>query len=259
MADYFWPLCKFTLVTTFLWMTLAFLALMEESRGENHCAIHINQYEKHHRIPDGLLHAISKVESGRKDRTGRIVAWPWTINAEGQGYYFPTKEEAIEAVEALQKKGIKSVDVGCMQVNLYHHPDAFKHLKEAFDPAKNVAYAARFLAGLKNEHSSWHKAVAHYHSANPLHHIPYRKSVMGAWKREKGSGEIHLAAGFFEEETPRKVNRLHRFKGAKTLSLTHRHLMHASSKGVVRRITNSNSPRLQRFNSKSTRRTLKVS
>ena len=75
-------------------------------------------------VPPQLLAAIGRVESGRRDPvTGVWGAWPWTINAEGSGSYFDTKAEAIQAVQALQARGVRSIDVGCMQVNLMHHPD----------------------------------------------------------------------------------------------------------------------------------------
>ena len=44
------------------------------------------------------------------------------MNAEGVGTYYPSKAAAIAAVEALQARGVQSADVGCMQVNLLHHP-----------------------------------------------------------------------------------------------------------------------------------------
>ena len=225
----------------------------------NSCAAHIDHYEKQHRIPEGLLHAISKVESGRKDKTGHVVAWPWTVNAEGQGYYFPTKEAAIAAVHKMQLNGISSIDVGCMQVNLYHHPHAFKTLLDAFDPATNVAYAARFLKGLKNEHASWSRAVAHYHSANPTHHIPYHKNVMGMWDREMKAGEVVLAAGVFEEEAQPKINRLHRLGNIKTLSLRKASFSPEVHKSAVRRIVGTQSRHIHRVQARSHRKTLKIS
>jgi hypothetical protein len=151
------------------------------------CAPHIAQVENNHGIPQRLLRAISLIESGRT-QGGKKVAWPWTINAEGKGYYFPTKAEAIAAVQSLQAKGVKSIDVGCMQVNLMHHKTAFKDLHAAFDPAKNVAYAAQYLRNLKGSAPSWFKAVGDYHSATPAHHIPYRQMVLKQWQKEGGTG-----------------------------------------------------------------------
>ena len=71
----------------------------------------------------GLLHAIGLVESGRRDpRTGERHSWPWTVSAEGVGTYYASKADAITAVQTLQARGITSIDVGCMQVNLFYHP-----------------------------------------------------------------------------------------------------------------------------------------
>src|ERR1700733_13380817 len=97
-------------------------------------------------LPQGLLEGIARVESGGVGPgTGRMHPWPWTIDAEGQGSFFPTKEEAIAFTRQLQARGVQSIDVGCLQVNLMHHPDAFGSLDEAFDPDANARYAVRFL------------------------------------------------------------------------------------------------------------------
>lgn len=192
MNDFLWPLCRTTLLTTFLWLTLACVLLAKDEQrvrvflpNDCTCGVYVQKYEQRHAIPQGLLHAISKAESGLKDVNGRLIPWPWTINVRGQGYFFPTKEAAIAAVQTLQAKGISSIDVGCMQVNLHHHPKAFQTLEDAFDPHKNVAYAARFLVSLKNEHKDWHIATAHYHSANPVFHVPYQRNVLRIWKKSQ--------------------------------------------------------------------------
>jgi len=101
--------------------------------------------EKAVQVPADLLYAIALVESGRGDpATGERFAWPWTVNSGGDGRYYPDMATAIRAVEALQRKGVTNIDVGCMQVNLHFHGDAFDSLKEAFDPVNNVAYAPPF-------------------------------------------------------------------------------------------------------------------
>ncbi|MCA0369886.1 MAG: transglycosylase SLT domain-containing protein [Proteobacteria bacterium] len=174
-----------------LWLTLvgqAPCAQFMNSRYGAHeaCAMNVALTEKTKGIPRHLLGAISKVESGRKDpATGKFVAWPWTLNVEGQGYVYPTKEAAIAAVRNFQRQGKRSIDVGCMQVNLLHHPNAFASLEEALDPRRNVAYASEFLMDLKNNHGSWNMAVAHYHSATKALHEPYRNRVYDVWNKEK--------------------------------------------------------------------------
>src|ERR1700742_324258 len=79
-------------------------------------------------IPTQLMAAIAHVESGRPDGQGGVHPWPWTINAEGEGHFYPTKAAAIAAAQAMQARGVRSMDVGCMQVNLMHHPNAFASL-----------------------------------------------------------------------------------------------------------------------------------
>lgn len=134
-------------------------------------------------IPAGLLLAIGKRESGRYDMTsGTTVPWPWAVNREGDGRLFETREEAVAYVEAAQRVGVESIDVGCFQINLKAHPLAFRSIEEAFDPAANAAYAAHFLAELHAREGSWQTAVAYYHSANPWFGSPYRDAVLATWR-----------------------------------------------------------------------------
>ena len=130
-------------------------------------------------IPAKLLVAIAEVESFRADPvTKRWMPWPWTINVEGAGHFYETKQDAIDAVKAFQAGGAHSIDVGCMQVNLMYHPNAFASLEEAFDPRANAAYAARFLRDLYHQTSSWPQAAGFYHSQTPALGADYANSVM---------------------------------------------------------------------------------
>ena len=137
-------------------------------------------------IPAQLLAAIARVESGRMDeRTREISAWPWAVMAEGKGRYLPSKAEAVNEVRRLQARGVRNIDVGCMQINLRYHGEAFQSLEEAFDPLTNVAYAAAFLNDLRQETRSWTKAVGHYHSRDRERSLRYRRKVREAWREER--------------------------------------------------------------------------
>jgi uncharacterized membrane protein len=150
--------------------------------AESLCAAEIAQAEGAYGIPTGLLDAISIVESGRYDSSRRAtVAWPWTVMAEGQGRYLPTKAEALAEVRRLKAKGVRNIDVGCMQVNLQYHPEAFASLEDAFEPATNVAYAARFLKGLYEATNNWPTAASYYHSQTPSLAAGYRERLMKVW------------------------------------------------------------------------------
>jgi hypothetical protein len=143
------------------------------------CRDAIRRAETGSALPPHLMSAIARVESGRADpATGRVHPWPWTINAEGQGSFFETKVEAIAFARQLLARGVPSIDVGCMQINLMYHPDAFPNLETAFDPVSNAQYALKFLTQLKEKTGSWEMASAWYHSANPGEGSPYRDKVV---------------------------------------------------------------------------------
>jgi hypothetical protein len=138
--------------------------------------------ERGARLPAQLLGTIALIESGRRDpKTGSVRPWPWTINAENVGSFYDTKEQAIAAVQALQARGVLSIDVGCMQINLMHHADAFASLEKAFDPRANVAYGARFLNRLFAQQATWPRAAAAYHSQTPEIGADYGRRVMAIW------------------------------------------------------------------------------
>lgn len=133
-------------------------------------------------VPNQLLGAISRVETGRYDPdAGGTRAWPWTINAQGRGHFYESKADAVAAARAFQAAGIPSIDVGCMQINLMYHPSGFSSLDEAFDPHANAAYAARFLTDLFHQTGSWPHAAAAYHSQTPDLGVDYQTKVLEAW------------------------------------------------------------------------------
>jgi hypothetical protein len=155
-------------------------------RGGSECRQAIAAVERASGIPPGLLGAIARVESGRRNPdSGAIEPWPWTADVEGTGAWFATKAEAVAAVRRSQAQGVGSIDVGCMQVNLAQHPEAFPSLEAAFDPASNVAYASRFLRELHDQTGDWAKAAAMYHSATPAIGAAYQAKVLAAWPEER--------------------------------------------------------------------------
>lgn len=150
------------------------------------CPEAIASQEKAQGIPKHLLSAIALAESARKHPTfGKRMPWPWTVMAEGEGRYLPSKAAAIAEVRDLQARGIHNIDVGCMQVNLHHHADAFYSLDNAFDPAANVAYASKFLRSLYEDWGSWQEAAGRYHSATPELKGPYRDKVVTFWNEQQ--------------------------------------------------------------------------
>lgn len=139
--------------------------------------------ERKYDIPEGLLQSIVIVESG---------ANPFAVNYRGKGYMYANQASAQGFVGGLLDDGKRVIDVGCAQINLKWHPDAFANLDEAFDPEKNADYAARYLVELAGAGDRWERAVGQYHSpTNGERAGRYRQSVLAVFaKREDGFSEI---------------------------------------------------------------------
>ena len=114
-------------------------------------------------VPLSVLKAISLTETGRK-RGKAFRPWPWTVNMEGKGHWFESREAAKAYVDKEYARGARSFDIGCFQINYKWHGEAFASIDEMFDPVPNALYAARLLGQLHSELGSWGKAAGAYHS-----------------------------------------------------------------------------------------------
>lgn len=171
------------------------------------CPRHIQAAEAQHDLPPHLLTAISKVESGRWHPESKAnLAWPWTVMAEGRGRYLPSKTAAMAEVRALRAKGVRNIDVGCMQINLHYHPKAFASLEEAFDPALNTRYAATLLKDHRRNAGSWTRAIGDYHSKTISYARVYRLKVFKAWREERHAANRRLRAARVAQQELRKAN-----------------------------------------------------
>jgi soluble lytic murein transglycosylase-like protein len=130
-------------------------------------------------VPVHVAAAVSTVESGQS---------PFAVNVDGQSYHPASAAAAIALVREKYNGGARYIDVGCMQISLRHHPDAFRSLAAAFDPAVNVAYGVAFLAALYQQHGSWGQAIVNYHSGNADRQAEY------AVKVEKVLASFHSGA-----------------------------------------------------------------
>ncbi|WP_158744287.1 lytic transglycosylase domain-containing protein [Acidisphaera sp. L21] len=162
-------------------LLLLALLLLAPPAFANECESAGHDAEQADGLPADLLVAIGRIESGRRGADGRVAPWPWSVNAAGQGYYLSSAAEAIGLVRSLQARGIRSIDVGCFQVNLMYHPGAFASLEAAFDPGINARAAGAFLRDLRGIATGWEDAVGRYHSADPSLGIPYMRQVVASW------------------------------------------------------------------------------
>lgn len=159
------------------------------------CTHQVTRAERKYGIPQRLLAAIAATETGQYHKgLGVKIPWPWVINVEGKPFFFDNKREAVAAVEKFQRQGKTSIDVGCMQINLKHHPQAFTNLNQAFEPRYNVDYAARFLRGHYDDTRTWKTAVGRYHSRTPGFAARYIGLVYNNWYGLAAKGSTAHAA-----------------------------------------------------------------
>ncbi|NHO33439.1 transglycosylase SLT domain-containing protein [Acetobacter fallax] len=112
-------------------------------------------------LPQGLLAIIGRVESGNH---------PLAVDVSGTPIQFARLDLAVDAVETMLHSGAfgarPHLDVGCFQINLGWHPDAFASVESSFDPLINGVAAGQLLRRLHVMTGDWHKAVARYHAAS---------------------------------------------------------------------------------------------
>jgi hypothetical protein len=150
------------------WLRPAYLtddaqASITERRGGWSCASAQAPFDAMHTSVDPkILTGIALNESAYNGR-----AWPWTLNVNGRGFFFRTREDAYRAVRYLISKGRSNFDVGIMQINWRYHSKRFSSAWDALAPATNIRVAEDILnENYRLTHSAV-KAVAYYHSANP--------------------------------------------------------------------------------------------
>ena len=156
-------------LASFLWIAITlFSATPTLAAGDpaalcDRAALHASQSTG---VPVDILLAIARVETGRR-QNGSLSPWPWTINADGKGAFYPTKAEATAAATAHLTDGTGTFDIGCFQLNIRWHGAGFATFDDMFDPEQNAAAAAQFLMSLYKEMGNWSDTVAAYHSRTP--------------------------------------------------------------------------------------------
>lgn len=126
------------------------------------CTAVAEEAAEREQIPPRILIALTRAETARAGQP-----WPWALNIAGEGHWPESRAEAEHLMETAIARGERSIDVGCFQLNIRWHAQAFSSLTEMFDPLENARYAARFLRDLNVELGSWPAAISAYHSRTP--------------------------------------------------------------------------------------------
>lgn len=157
--------------------------IKEKYKDHLTCLRAIRFYEQKYNIPKNLLHAVTLVESGRWFKEiGIFLPHPWTLNVSGKPYYFSNKKEANAFLQKSINDGIKSIDVGCGQININFHGHFFEKIDNLLNPVYNIAYAAYFIFMNYAKTNNWYKAVALYHSSTPELGSNYLQKVIKTTK-----------------------------------------------------------------------------
>ncbi|MFC3612675.1 transglycosylase SLT domain-containing protein [Lutimaribacter marinistellae] len=149
------------------------LAAAVEPRVAQRCDRAARVAAERHGVPLDVMMAITRVETGRS-KGGELMPWPWTVNHDGEGHWFASRDAAQAFVFRIFKGGARSFDVGCFQINYRWHSEGFRSIDAMFDPDANADYAARFLARLHGELGSWSAAAGAYHSRTESYARIYR-------------------------------------------------------------------------------------
>jgi len=120
-------------------------------------------------VPLSILRAVTLAETGRTSGADRqFAAWPWAIQSGNRGDWFSDADAALSHVKGLMAQGISNLDIGCFQLNLRWHGEAFGSLQDMISPQQNALYAAQFLQALYAETGDWRSAVGRYHSRDGM-------------------------------------------------------------------------------------------
>ncbi len=146
------------------------------------CERYMQEAARQYNVPLGILYAVGLTETGRRNSLH-----PYALNIAGKSYFADSATEALAAIMRSRNRGVKLIDVGCMQINIFYHSTNFSDLRAMLDPRQNVAYAAKFLSELKQNEKSWTMAVARYH-AGPDNNPAQKRYVCRVIKNIVASG-----------------------------------------------------------------------
>jgi len=153
-------------------------------------------------IPARMMLAITLVETRRQVR-GVTGPWPWTLNVEGEGFWYETRAEALARAGREIAGGRLSVDIGCFQLNYRWHGKNFEALDDMLEPSLGADYAARFLRQLFDETGDWMRAAGLYHSRTPDLARRYRGLVGRALASLGGTPDTRAATAVTVAPGPR--------------------------------------------------------
>lgn len=152
-------IAKFSLIVLASWLLVMNNPLQAEPVPSSY-----QRVAQEYGIPPDVLYSVALQESRTRLRSRQTRPWPWTLNVAGVPRRYPTRVAAYKGLTFFLKHGIRSIDVGLMQVNWRFHKDKLGSPWQALDPYHNVRTGAKILASEYRETGDWFKAIGRYHS-----------------------------------------------------------------------------------------------
>lgn len=115
-------------------------------------------------IPTVILYAVALAESGHKIKDGGYKPWPWTLNVAGVPRRYPTRKAAYNGLIHFLQQGVKSIDIGIMQINWRYHHNKLGTPWHALEPIHNTRTGARILNNEYKKTGEWKQTIGRYHS-----------------------------------------------------------------------------------------------
>ena len=185
---------------------------LEKVKKLDNCLEIIKAIEDYYGIPEGLLQAISAIETRTR---------PWAVCAKGKkGKIFKTKKEAIDYVKKSYNN--KKVDcyIGCMQISYKFHKKKFEDIDDFLNPYSNINYAAKMLVDFYKRFGSWNEAIKRYHSTYPSNK-KYQAKILRMWAKimkmkKKVNNSSTIKNIVFNDTYPPIVNKITRIPEKKS-------------------------------------------
>lgn len=128
-----------------------------------------------HGVPQELLLAIGLVESG---------LWPWTLNVEGKGYFFRTKDDLRNFLANNRISFSRSFDVGAMQINSQWAKHFGYDIDAMLDIERNMDFAGWILRTNFNSFGENWRGVSTYHTPHVSDRaVSYARKVVEKMKK----------------------------------------------------------------------------
>ncbi len=122
------------------------------------------QVASQYQIPADVLYAVALTESGQTIDKGLFRPWPWTLNVAGKPQRFVSRNAACRELQHQLTQGIRSIDIGLMQINWRWNHTRLRSPCRALSPYTNLHHGAALLKAAYSVKQTWPAAVGYYHS-----------------------------------------------------------------------------------------------